>query len=87
MAKTDRIELREYEGGGGGHTEKREGKAWPSGETIRGNRAGSNTTAAAAKIAGALAGDGEGDALRISSLRWEDEGKEKRSPQAWTVGL
>jgi len=53
-----------------GLTEKREGKAWPSGENIPGNRAGRNTTTAAAKTAGPLAGDGEGDALRISLLRW-----------------
>jgi hypothetical protein len=57
-------------------------------EDILGNKAGGNTTNAAAKTAGPLAGDGEGDALRISSLLLFSVGKveekEKRSPQAWT---
>ena len=68
MAKPDPIEQREDGRRKGGLTEKREGKAWPSGENIPGNKAGSNTMNAAAKTAGPLAGDGEGDTLRISTL-------------------
>jgi hypothetical protein len=81
MVQHDPIERREDGRRKGGLTEKREGKAWPSGENILGNKAGSNTTNAAAKTAGPLAGDGEGDALRISSLllfRWGKSRRKKR---------
>lgn len=68
-------------------TEKREGKAWPSGENIPGNNTGRNTTTAAAKTAGPLAGDGEGDALRISLLRWGRRVQEKGKPKSVDCGL
>jgi hypothetical protein len=62
------IEPPEEEGDYRGRTENREGKARPSGEKSAGKIAGRSTTAAAAANAGALAGDGEDDGLRISSL-------------------
>lgn len=77
-----RLQFRAARGerGGGGLTEKREGKARPSGVKIAGKMDGSSTTtAAAAASAGPLAGGGEGDGLRISpsQVRW-GEGRRRR---------